>query len=121
AEYTFGIVLVLRDLDRDGTRVIRERSLDATKVLAQAQLHQRVVVQTAYGDATALGLFHHRSRRGSEPNALVQRQQISNYSVGVNLFSRNAGANDSDGIAHCLQTDLFFLVGNDNPPGSGVA
>ena len=60
-ENALGVVLVLRDLDADGARLVGECCLDAVEIAAEPELNERVVVEAPYGYAAASCFFDDRA------------------------------------------------------------
>src|SRR6185436_2843234 len=91
AEHAAGVVLVLRDLDGDGAGPVAHGGLDAAQVLPQPELHQRVAVQPAHGDAAAHRLFHDGGGGGAQPHVLAQVVQLLDDLRHVERLAGDAG------------------------------
>jgi len=120
-EHPLGVVLVLRDLDRNRARVIRERCLNASEVAAKTELNQRVGVQATDGYPASPRFLHDRPCGRAESDALVEILQLAYARLGIERRSAERGAHDRDRIAHALEADVFLVIRDDDPPDAGVA
>src|SRR2546423_2861600 len=120
AEHSLGVVLVLRYLDGDRAGVVGERGLDAPQIFAEPELYERVVIETAHGDAASFGFFDQRRRRRAQSHRFVKGEELLGDFAHIDLGVGNGGANDLHRVAHALEADFFFLVGDDHPPSVGI-
>ncbi len=120
-EHALGVALVLRDLDRDGARVVGHRRLDAAQVAAGAELDERTGVEPPHGDAAATRLLDDGGGGRSEPHLFVQVVERVEEPVHVDRLAGDARAEHPHAVADGLQPDLLLLVRDDHPPHAGVA
>ena len=121
-EHAFRVVLVLRDLDGDRARVVGERGLNAAKVATETELDERSGVETPNAGCRVVALPP-RSPRSMVRVARARSRSCSSRrcASASNGVPPQCRADERDGVAHALQADVFFVVGDDDPPDAGVA